>query len=113
MRVFALIFAVLASFFAVLACSFALLGPFSGILEPFPFMTAPCDAGVHSCGEGPIQLIRIVEIPGCNPCKCTPSRRQDGTYEDDCVCRSSDCQTEVKETWTDWPECGGVRVLPR
>jgi hypothetical protein len=62
------------------------------------------------CGLGPVRI--IVQEPG--PCpdslKCSMVEVAPGKYERSCVQTLALCYNEHTETWTDWPECGGIRM---
>lgn len=65
----------------------------------------------HECGKGPVTL--TLQVPGgdCNTCHCEQIRTGEAAYvQGACSCTVAMCWTDVKQKWTDWPECGGTEI---
>jgi len=67
-------------------------------------------APAPACGEGPHEL-RVSRLTPC-PNRCRDSYERQGTaYVAISWCNDLPCSTLTTEQWTDWPECGGTRIM--
>ena len=66
---------------------------------------------LRTCGQGPVEITITRSTPCPRDPTCRLQPRFDGTYGEICVQTSMGCAMEWQERWTDWPECGGEKVV--
>ena len=84
------------------------------LIACFVMIGVAANANDHVCGEGPHE-ITVHGVMGC-PCNSpTLVPQNGGTYSQNgwVTCNLNLCPYEYTETWTDWPECKGAKLVSR